>query len=404
MLLCSLDDIESGMVVVSPVLHPHRPDTTLLTAGAQLDGAIIARLRSLGVPQLWVHHDATADLDAVVAPNLTEARLRVYSQIKSDFQRMQGATVCTAQVQRYRRAVMELICELMSRQGTAGLAEQLLGSGSSALFSHCANVCYLSLLAGLELEPYVVRERSRVAVEDARDITNLGLGAMLHDIGKVKLPKGLRDRHEIFFDDSDDDDELEQEYRSHALIGFKMLRGSPLWATSTQVVLCHHQRHNGSGWPEMDELTNNRRKGAQSQGGIHIFARIVAVANVLDNLMRSAEGDRRPPIAALCEMADRRFDGWFDPVIRSAMVRRLPPFPVASQVRLSDGRLAVVVTPNFQQPCRPVVRLLSASEKRPDGSFPLIDLEAVPELEIIECAGMDVQRWLFELPPVRHVA
>src|SRR5262249_37883776 len=143
-------------------------------------------------------------------------------------------------------------------------------------------------------------------------------------------------------------------YDRHTLDGYKMLRLSRGAASVTQAALNHHQRFDGSGWPDMAVATQNRRSGTQSGRQIHIFTRIVAAANVLDNLMRSATGDRLPPAAALHAFASSRFDGWFDPVVRRAALRRIPPFAVGSQVKLSDGRKAVVIAPSMENPCRPM--------------------------------------------------
>jgi hypothetical protein len=82
------------------------------------------------------------------------------------------------------------------------------------------------------------------------------------------------------------------------------------------------------------------------------------------------------------------------------MVRRIPPFPIGSLIKLSDGRAAVVVTPNFDQPCRPVVRLLDEFSRRDDGEHETLDLaDASPALFVRECAGRLVDEYLFKLPP-----
>ena len=126
---------------------------------------------------------------------------------------------------------------------------------------------------------------------------------------------------------------------------------------------------------------------------IHIFSRIIAAANVLDNLMISTAGERLPVVAGLSKFAGERFDGWFDPTIRDLMIRRIPPFPIACMVRLSDHRIAVVVTPNFKQPCRPSVRIIDESAD----SAQLVDLDEQRDVHIVECAGERVDAYLFDL-------
>jgi HD-GYP domain-containing protein (c-di-GMP phosphodiesterase class II) len=226
----------------------------------------------------------------------------------------------------------------------------------------------------------------------------LGIGAMLHDVGKIGLSEDVRRHHEIHPDP--DDPAMLEEYHSHVRAGYDLLFDTGIPATARNIVLNHHQRFNGRGWPVQSRMEKGVQRGLLEREGIHIFSRIVAAANTLDNLLTDAEGRHYPPVAALREFASPRFDGWFDPTVRDLMVRRIPPFPIGSLIKLSDGRSAVVVTPNFDQPCRPVVRLLDEFSKRDDGEHCTLDLtDMSPDLVVRECAGRRVDEYLFKLPP-----
>lgn len=119
---------------------------------------------------------------------------------------------------------------------------------------------------------------------------------------------------------------------------------------------------------------------------------------MLDNLLSGADGIQRPPVAALHDFAGAQFDGWFDPVVRLAVLRRIPPFAIGSQVRLSDGQSAVVIAPNLRQPCQPTVRLLDRSPRPSELPHTTLNLEDHRGLHITAYAGVDVEKWLFELP------
>jgi len=398
MLLCSVGDLEAGMRTGGSVLHPQRPETELLRPGVTLDASMIRHLRRVGIRQVWVHHDATSDLDGAVASELTEARVKVFTQLRNDFGRLASDTISTATVQSYRTAVSDLICALISSRKFASLSQQML-EDPSGVFSHSASVAYLSILVGLEIESYIVRQRSRMSSDRARDLLPLGLGAIMHDVGKVGEAEGGGGEHEIRWSDDADPQAIEA-YREHVFRGYRMLDDSRAPATSKQVVLNHHQKFDGSGWPCMSWATDGRRKQPQSGSAIHIFSRVVAAANVLDNLLTDASGRRRPAVAALHEFAGPRFDGWFDPVVRGLMVRRIPPFAVGAMVRLSDGQAAAVVSPSYAQPCRPSVRLLDDSDS--DDAPKVIDLTLKPELHIVECAGEPVEKHLFDLDGLRE--
>ena len=400
MLLCSLDNVQPGTELAAAVFHPRRPGVELLRPGVVLDHALLVRLRQLGVGTIWVACDATADLDALMPEDIGQTRRAAYELLKQNFSAISRSTVTAGDVQRYRQIIMDLVLELMGNRHLAGLSEQLF-AGPPSLFTHGANVAYLSVLVGLRLEAYVIQQRDRLEYDHARDLTNLGIGAMLHDIGKLGMAKAVARRTAIDPGDPSEpkDAEAEQDgpdYHEHPQLGYEMLSDTQTPATAKQIALNHHQRWDGKGYPDLSAVTRQRRRGPQQGEQIHVFCRIVAVADVMDHLIREAQQMNRPTVAALRAMHEARFDGWFDPIVRDMMLRCLPPFPVGSHLRLSSGQEAVAIAPSLDQPCRPVVRLLDdAAGEGQAGSA--INLQERLGLCVTECAGREVGPYLFEL-------
>jgi HD-GYP domain-containing protein (c-di-GMP phosphodiesterase class II) len=380
------------MRVGAAVINPKAPDVTLLKVGAELTVDIIAGLRKRGVTQLWIEHHLTRDLDEAFSPELARVKLQVYNHLKNDFEQLEKRTVTKSQVQSYRRAVVDLMREITAHHAFSSLTDQLYDADNQ-LISHSSNVAYLATVVGLELENYLIRERPKVSAARAVELVNLGLGAMLHDIGKVALGPEASGRHEV---NEPDEPRDSTPYYRHPAVGQQMMGGGAVSATVRHVVLAHHRRFDGTGWPDLVKLI----EGASRQPAgrrLHIFTRIVSAANVLDNLLQAADGTRRPPVAALYDFAGPRFDGWFDPVVRLAVLRRIPPFAVGSQVALNDGREAVVVAPNLAQPCRPSVRLLGNADQGSGSEQETLNLTEHPQLHVVTCAGDDVRRWVFQL-------
>lgn len=398
MLLCSVYTLEPGMEVGGSIPHPRRPTTELLRPGVTLDSRMIKYLRRLGVTEVWIHHDATADLDVAVASNLSIARLNVFNGLKKDFSRLSVSSVSGAQLQAYRQSVTDLVFELISSGQYAHLSHQMLVDPSH-VFTHGANVAFLSLLVGLEMGTYLVDQRPQLAPDHARDVVPLGLGAMLHDIGKMGMPAEARQHHDIHA--PPDDPETLETYRQHVHTGRKMLDVSRFPATARHAVLNHHQRFDGMGWPDQAISTRGRQQGPQQSTDIHIFCRIISAANVLDNLINDPLKQRYPTVAALRDFNSEQYDGWFDPVVRYLMIRRLPPFPIGSLVRLSNSQKAVIVSLNFRQPCRPLVRVIDEAARDKDGELPMLDLDADRSIYIVEAAGQRVDQYLFDLPNLR---
>lgn len=378
-----------------PLSHPRRPEMELLAADVQLDRQLLNKLSRLGITRVWVEHDATSDLDHLINAQPSEALNKAFHTLKEDFATMSSQTVSAGSVQAYRQIIMELVCELVANRDVACLTEQLMG-GKDKLFTHAANVAYLSVLIGIDLETYIVLQRQRLGTEHARDITALGMGAMLHDIGKVGLEGEDTPAHELDTFKEKITDEQRDAHHEHVLAGYRMLQGTRAPASAMQVVLTHHQRWDGSGFPDMSGPTRNRIKGKQAGKDIHVFSRIVAAANLLENLLRD-NGRKNPPVMALDALQHERFAGWLDPIVLDSVLRRVPPFPIGGEVKLSDGRSAVVIAPSIEQPCRPTVRLLDDNQRLPDGRFPHLNLREHHELHIASFSGQPVEPYLFSL-------
>lgn len=397
MLQCAIDDVKPGMVLGAQVRDPRSPDLQLLRPGVVLDGALLSSIRKRGVTQIWVEDDLTRDLDAAVAPELAGARLEVYSRLRDDLSSASRRTVSVSSVQSYRQAVMGLVVQAIASKKYAGMTDSLFAS--DGLATHCTNVAYLALICGLHLEGYVVAEQPKLSNEQARDMSVLGLAGLMHDLGKMRVRGAGRASHEAHLGI---DGKGPEGYADHTRLGHEMLSETRVPARVAHAALNHHQRFDGRGWPDLTMMSAGRVKGPLTGRRIHIFARIVAAANVLDNLMRDADGSRRPPVAALHAFASPRFDGWFDPLVRRSMLLRVPPFAIGSEVTLSDGRRCAVMAPHATLPCRPVVRVLAeASGERPREAMniDLADEESERAgLAISRAMGEDVSGLVYEVP------
>jgi putative nucleotidyltransferase with HDIG domain len=394
MLLCSLNDVRPGSVLGAVVSDPNVPGHDLLRPGVPLHAAMINTLRKRGVQHVWIEDDFTRDLDAAVAPKLAAARAAVYAQLRDGLNESSRGTLTSASIKDHRRAVLGLVIEAIGSAKYASLTDSLFSSSGQA--SHGANVAYLALLTGLHIETYVVMEQKRLDRRQARDMSVLGLAGLLHDIGKTRLNADITEAHESAAEEAT----LPEHYHDHTHLGQKALESTGAPARVVHAVLNHHQRFDGSGWPDFTSITHGRINKPLAGKRIHIFARIVAAANVLDNLISDAARNKRPAVSALHAFASSRFDGWFDPVVRRAMLLRMPPFSVGTEVRLSDDRRAVVIEPNPQNPCRPTVRILPEDNNTHRTDHETFSLALVPDLTITHSLGEDVTPYLYDPTPL----
>jgi HD-GYP domain-containing protein (c-di-GMP phosphodiesterase class II) len=396
------------MSVAAAVMHPSRPETELVKPGYVLDDRLIHRLRDFGVQQVWTDHDATADLDKHIQTGKSPSHDSVLKALKGSIRQSASQTISAADVLSYRQAVMEMVCELMGCPALAALAERMNRCQDGDMLRHGANVAYLSILIGLQLETYIIKQRPKLSVENAKDLTALGIGAMLHDVGKIaEASKAARDmnavtEHRAVLNDSWEDKAEDgtplltarEAYRNHAMVGYRLLEKANAPASSRQIVLTHHQRWDGHGFPDMEEITRGRHTGTQSEEQIHVFSRIVCAADLIDHLLNEANEQGQSIISALHAFNDTAYAMWMDPIVRDAVLRTIPPFAIGSHVKLSDGRSAAVIAPNEIEPCRPVLRELEVG----DNATEPIALSEHPDLSITHAVGQPVSQYLFELP------
>ena len=191
------------------------------------------------------------------------------------------------------------------------IAEKGHQDGATA---HALSVMTLSLLLG---------KQARLPDEALR---TLGVGALLHDIGKSSISSSiLRNTERNKFE--------EEVYRSHCRAGYERAqRAGGVPPPAIEAILHHHERSDGSGFP--DKLSGDK---------IHIAARVIAIANRFDNLANPMDYRRAmSPSEALSTMwvKEKKF---FDHVLLQLFVRAMGVYPPGSIVQLSDGRIAAVM-------------------------------------------------------------
>lgn len=364
MLMVQLDEAREGMRLATPVAHPEKPGHDLLKAGFALTGDVIERLGTVGVTSVFVDYPELAELDRFMDPYLSPARQVVYRQVRDTMAAAQKSTRPTVAFPDYYAATRELIITLMHGGQHPVYLDLMARQMGDEAVAHAVAVSHLSLVLGIRLEEYLVRQRSRLAARHAREVVNLGVAGMLHDIGAARLSEPARRATRV---DAPADDAVRAEWESHPRIGYEMVKGG-VEASAAAAVLHHHQHWDGSGFPGLPADPCERAQPGQPSRNagerIHVFARIVAAADLFDRLTTNpATGERRPTIEALHLMRTQHA-GWVDPVILARMPSAVPPFPPGLKVRLSDGTVAVTVNVNLDRPYRPTVRRVVVQDEQ----------------------------------------
>lgn len=211
-------------------------------------------------------------------------------------------------------------------------------------YEHSLNVAVMSLIVGVEMKM------------NHQEVSQLFLGALLHDLGKSLIPK------EIVTKETSYTPEETTIMQSHAQLGYDYLKehyGFPIACKMS--VLQHHERFDGTGYP----------KGVRG-ANIHRHARIIAIADCYDTLTSDTYQKRAVPPNEALEYIMGSCGTQFDIDIATIFTRKVIPYPEGSIVHLSDDRYAVVLKVNINYPMRPVVRILE--KNKPTESMPIVNL------------------------------
>lgn len=212
-------------------------------------------------------------------------------------------------------------------------------------YSHSSNVMSLALVVGTAMGYSV--ERLRV----------LGIGALLHDIGKSLIPEAILHKPTKL---SEDEFNLMATHPANSI----MILSNYSWATQDikNIVFQHHEKYDGSGYPV--KLSGN---------AIAEMAKIVAIVDVYDALISQRPYKKGLPPNIVYQAIMNGAGTHFDPRVVQAFVKFIVPFPVNSLVELNTGQIARVARVSKKQLLRPVIEL--------EGSF--IDMSRDERFHII---------------------
>jgi HD-GYP domain-containing protein (c-di-GMP phosphodiesterase class II) len=377
----------SGMRLARSVINPRHPDQTLLPAGHELDTRTIARLHELGVYDLWIDYPGLEFLDDLYSPELSAKQQRLCQMLQDTLIEQVQRSGAPLPVGQYRATVEDLVHGILNSATTLPFVSALAGV-DDALLRHSCEVCVLSVMLGLRLESYVMDQRKRVAGKDARDVVNLGMGALLHDVGELQMPAEQRESHRGLAFDA----EAGEQWKAHVELGYHVVHGQ-LEPSAATVVLHHHQHFDGSGFPNVGGTVLAQR-GSQ----IHVFSRIAAAADTFVHLLHR-DGIPQPTVYALWQIQQEPMRKWFDPVVLEALLEVVPPFLPGMVVTLSDRRHAVVTKVHPTAPCYPEVQVLSEQElmghEMPEEAREIIDLAVAPEFYVAAVDGFEVEKFLY---------
>jgi HD-GYP domain-containing protein (c-di-GMP phosphodiesterase class II) len=240
-------------------------------------------------------------------------------------------------VRQSRRIVYNLI-DSISRDEFGILALTAIKNFDEYTYNHSLNVGILSLAVG-----------QRIGL-DKKDLADIGTAGLLHDIGKVSIPKELIYKPGKLSDKEWDILKLHSAYGVKQILRTRGLDDTGL--VSMTVAYQHHWNFDGSGYPQHDE----RDKPV-------LFSRIVRMCDSYDAMTtpRVYQPIPYPPFVALRVLWKLKTT-CFDPLLIKVFMQLLGLYPVGTCMILENDTVALVIRQNEGHPEKPVIKIVRDSK------------------------------------------
>jgi len=248
-------------------------------------------------------------------------------------------------------AAVEPIVQSLLRSADALFWVNALSRHDGYDYSHAINCCALAAAFGRHLG----------LPQDM--LIDLGSGGMLLDIGKASLPAGLLSQPGAL-----DVPQMAQA-RTHVALSLQVLRDSDFDRPDVvQMIATHHERHDGSGYPEGLRETQ-----------VPMFGRMAAIIDSFDAMTSQRPHARALPRHEALQRLYHDRGALFQDELVEQFTGCLGVYPVGSLVELSGGEIGVVMAQNPTRRLRPRLILLTDTAKKLLATFAPLDLMAQPE-------------------------
>ncbi|WP_300758161.1 HD domain-containing phosphohydrolase [uncultured Brachyspira sp.] len=230
----------------------------------------------------------------------------------------------------------------------------MLKRKDETMYKHAVDVATLAAITAGELNLTKV------------DMANIMLGALVHDIGKVLIQESLLTKVNLTKDE-------EAILKKHPTQGYKLVKRDNLDDNIADIVLEHHEKYDGSGYPFQKDNKD-----------ISLYSKIVAVCNTFNNLITKGEhGVPYTPdkaVKVIISLAKKDFDS----DVVKAFQKAIGFYPNNTRVKLSNGSIARVIEQNPNLPLRPVLSIVKHLDGTVSDGMEIVDLSASSDLFIKE--------------------
>ncbi len=317
-----IDELVGDEVVAKPVMTWDYQ--IILPEGAVIRPDYIQKLKELGVIDVWIMNQTSTETNEMVILK-ENVKNNVKQKVKDILERHTYHN--NDELVGLSQTAEDIVSNILEEEKVVEKVFDIR-QRSADLYEHSVSVCSMAILTALKLK--LSKEK----------ISEIGVGCLLHDIGL---------RYEtISFNDMDIENNHSPEaaeYKKHPVYGYNALRSENwLSQTSLGIVLFHHEKMDGSGYPIKNK-------------DISLECRIVAVCDTFDEMICGI-GYKRTKVYEAIEYLKHFKNSKFDGKIVDVFLSFTAVYPTGTHVITNEGEVGVVIGQNREFQDRPVLRII----------------------------------------------
>ena len=335
---CGMNELTEDMVLAKSIFA--KDGNLLLGAGYRLKQASIRRLKALGYPSVYIMEEGTEDVipEDVISDQIRMQTSADLTKTVEDVKRTTGITglergdirKILEDEKRLKRVVISpnlkacvsnIIEDIIASKGNI-LTTAFMKTRGNFATQHAIDVAILSIILG----------RKYHCSKD--DLMAIGVGALLHDLGKIAIPGYPKE------DGREPTSEEQELLIEHPTFGYLMLSKIPgISLIEAHVAYQHHEHQDGEGYPR--GLTGDNTppiKAASRTSNILRHAEIVAVADAYDNLTSDTPASEALSAEAAMKRLIQDAGSKLNKDIVTMANRVIPVYPVGATVKVVDCR------------------------------------------------------------------
>lgn len=323
-----IEAIRDGDVLAKDVFSSS--GVVLMSGGTKLKREYIPRLSELHIESIFIREGAE-EKDGM--ENITEEEIKMQcgETVRNTIQKYTYAD--KDELKEIIKVADEIMADILS-QPDIMYNVSCVREKSNELYLHSVNVAAISTLLAL---------RAKLPRNKIKEIV---IGGLLHDIGYTTVTINLSD---LVLEECDE--KVRKEVMRHVIYGYTDVEKKD-WLSKTvkDIILQHHERLDGSGYPFHMEGKHLKQE-----------VRIVSLCDQFDNMVYGNLMPRfkvRQAIDYIMSQAGTKFDF----TLVQLFMESVAAYPIGTTVITNEGDSAVVLRQNYKFPTRPVIRLLKNSE------------------------------------------